>query len=107
MILEVDLPLFPDAFYSYPVSLERVSYIIKYRYITRMERWVFDIYTRDNLPVILSQVMVYDYPITLDYNLPLNGLFRLIPLPDIDYENVKKYPRDIFKYFRFSYFYEA
>lgn len=105
MMLEVNLPLFPDAFYSYPVALEGVSYEIKIRYITRMQRWVFDLFTRDNEPVILGQVMVPSYPIAIDYALPFTGTFVLDPLPEVDKEKVEKFPRDIFKYYKFSYFY--
>lgn len=101
----VNLPLYPEAYYSYAIALEGVSYTIEYRYITRMEKWVFDLYTRDREPVILSQVIVPDYPITFDYILPMSGFFWLRALPDVDQEKAKQYPREIYKYYRFDYFF--
>lgn len=101
----VELPLYQDAFYSYSVSLERVSYTIKFRYITRMQKWVFDLYTRDNLPVLLGQVIVPEHPIALDYVTPLSGYFWLAPLPDVDPHKAEQYPRDIAKYYNFLYIY--
>lgn len=102
----VNLPLYSDPFYSYSIALERVSYTVKIRYITRMEKWVLDLYTRDNAPVILGQVLVPNYPITFDYVLPLSGFFWLAPLPDVDPEKAHLYPRDLHKYYRLDYFYD-
>lgn len=101
----VNLPLYSDAFYSYAVSIERVSYFIKFRYNTRTKKWYFDLFTRDNQPVLVGQAIVPEYPITFDYVNPYSGFFWLEPLPDVDPEKSKAYPRDIHKYYSFSYYY--
>lgn len=102
----VNLPLYSAAFYSYSISLERVSYTIKFRYITRTQRWVFDLYTRDKQPVLLGQAIIPNYPISLDYVTPLSGFFWLTPLPDVDPYKAEQYPRDLDKYYSFDYVYE-
>tara|TARA_R110000744_G_C19371770_1_gene563166 strand:+ start:36674 stop:37000 length:327 start_codon:yes stop_codon:yes gene_type:complete len=103
----ISLPLYSDYFYSYNVSLEGVSYNIKFKYNTRSQQWSFDLYSRDNTPVILGIVLVPNYPIMFDYEIDnLTGYFWLTEIPSISDNKIEQYPEALNKYYRLYYTYE-
>jgi len=99
----VNVPLYPDAYYSYAISLERVSYVIKIKYVERTQSWYMDLLTRDNIPVFMGIKLVPNYPITFDYVSPLSGFFWLSPKPDVDPEKATLYPEDLHTYYDLLY----
>lgn len=99
----VNVPLYPDPYYSYAISLERVSYTIRFKYVERTKSWYMDLFTRDNEPVLLGIKLVPDYPIAFDYVTPLSGFFWLSPKPDVDERRIAQYPEQLHKYYDFFY----
>lgn len=104
--MAVNLPLHDEAHYSYNASLEDTSYKVEMNYNTRTESWAYDLYTRDNQPVLLGQSIVPNYPIASDYDIPLSGDFWLKPLPEVAPSKAAQYPRNLNKYYSFAYEYD-
>lgn len=102
----VQVPLHPDAYYSYAISLEGVSYTVRFKYVTRTLSWYMDLFTRDNEPVLVGIKLVPDHPLTFDYVNPYSGMFRLFPKTEVDDRKIAQYPEQIHKYYDFYYFYE-
>lgn len=106
-LTSVLLPLFSDTLYSYKVALEGTSYNLKFRYNERMKLWLMDIYTEDNIAVLLGVTLVPNYPIALEYTLEdLSGGFWLEAVADTNTEQYKTYPEDLAKYYRLFYIYD-
>lgn len=105
---QVDLPLYDDADYTYSVSLQSQSYIVRIYYVERCKLWYLSLFEEDQTPVFQGLGMVPDYPITLDYlNNNLTGFFRLSPIPA--YKSIDPYllyPDKIAQYYTFSYVYQ-
>lgn len=100
----VVMPLFEDEFYSYSISLENQSYIVKIYYNRREERWYMDIYYPDEVAVVLGVALVQEYPLLVNYNIEgMNGFFWLEENPDIGTNKIDQYPRHLHKYYRFFY----
>lgn len=103
----VNMPLFEDEFYSYSISLENQSYIIKIYYNRRERRWYMDIFYPDEVPLILGMALVPDYPMAMEYPIDnFNGFFWLEENPAIGTNKIDQYPRHLHKYYRFFYIYD-
>lgn len=105
---QVDLPLYDDADYSYSVSLQSQSYVIRVYYVERTQLWYFSVFEENQTPIFQGLALVPEYPITLDYlKSELTGFFRLVPIPA--YKIVDPYllyPDKIAQYYTFSYVYQ-
>ena len=103
----VDLPLFSDDFYDYPISLEGDSYILEFMYNSRMKLYIFNLYSADNTPIILGQALVPSFPLLGDYAIEgLSGYFWMEEKADIVHQPYKEYPDKIDKYYNFYYIYD-
>lgn len=104
----VSLPLFKDAFYTYPITLEGVSYILEFIYNDRMRSYCFSLYDADRNPIILGERLVPSYPMFREYALPnLTGWFWMEEISIIISEPYKQYPEDIDEYYNFYYVWSA
>jgi hypothetical protein len=101
----VYIPLFPDPNYEMIVSLERTAYKIRAYYNERMQAWIMDLRYVDNTPLVLGQRIVPNYPLMLDYDLPLTGYFWLEAIGDNINETVSN-PFELNQYYRLYYIYE-
>lgn len=102
----VDIPLSADPFYELTISLEGNSYILEFVYNERAKLYFLNLYDSDRQPIVLSQAMIPEYPILLDYNLPnLSGSFWLLKKATLISEPYKDYPDSINQYYDFVYIY--
>lgn len=104
-IVYVKLPLYRDADYEYTVSLERVSYKLRFYYNERMEQWIADLRYANNDPIVLGEAVSPEYPLFVDYRLELTGFFWLEPIGKSKNETISN-PLEIDKYYNLFYFYE-
>lgn len=103
----VKIPLFEDSFYSYSIALENVTYVLSFKYVERMELWIFDLYDAESNPLVLGMGLVPFYPISLDYVISeLSGYFWLEQIADINTEQYKQYPEELSQYYRMFYIYD-
>ncbi len=98
-----------DTYYSYTGVLNQTAYNFTFRYSTREACWYFDIFTTDNLPVILSTKLVVNYPMLDDFRLDngVTGYFWLAPNLSENVDKIYTDPKLIADYFTLFYFYEV
>lgn len=101
----VPIPLFPDADYNYFISLERISYKLRFYYNERMKQWIMDVRYANGDPVILGEAVVEQYPIFLDYATDFTGFFWLESIGKDQNETISN-PFHLSKYYQLFYFYE-
>lgn len=105
-LINTELPLYSDSYYSYAVPLEGNSYIIELIYNERSQLYFMNLLTADSLPIFEGVAFVPTYPIALDYALfPLTGWFWLEPKETIISEPYKAFPDSIDQYYNFYYSY--
>jgi hypothetical protein len=103
----VDLPLFPDYFYSYSVNLQDDSYNIEICYNEYAKTWYMSIYTEDQELVVAGIALLPSFPLTQDYVIPgLSGFFWLYPIPSITTEKYKEEPEHLDQYYMLRYCYD-
>lgn len=103
----IDLPLFPDSYYTYTVALQGTSYTLVFTYNERCALYFVDLLTSDNVPIVVGEALVPNYPIFKDYAIfPLTGFFWLEEKATIISEPYKIYPDSIDQYYNFYYIYE-
>lgn len=100
------LPLYPDPDYNYFVSLERVSYKLRFYYNERMQQWIMSMYYSDGTPIVLGEAVVDQYPIFLDYAIEPSGYFWLEPIGK-DQNHTIAHPYEIHQYYNLYYRYTA
>lgn len=104
----VSLPLFPDAYYTYGIALQGVSYILEFTYNERAQLYFLSLYDADNNPIVLGEALVPNYPLFKDYALfPMTGFFWMEEKADIISEPYKVYPDSLDQYYNFWYNYES
>lgn len=102
----VTLPLFEDAFYTYPISLEGNSYILQFTFNERVQMYFFDLFTSDNVPIVLGEALVPNYPMFKDYALnDLSGFFWLEQKSELNVEPYKEFPDKLNEFYSFFYIY--
>ena len=99
------LPLYESADYFYNVSLENVSYRLRFYYSERIKQWIFDIRFADKTPVVLGEALVPLHPIGLDYITEFTGFFWLEPIGELKNETISN-PYELSKYYRLFYFWD-
>lgn len=105
-VSSVSLPLYSDYYYSYVVNLEGNSYTLDFKYNDRGSKWFLSLLDSDGNPIVQGVALVPNYPITEDYVIPnLSGFFWLSPIPTVNTEKPKEFPRDIAQYYVFEYVY--
>jgi hypothetical protein len=103
----IRLPLFEDAFYSYSVALEDISYVVNIRYNERSEQWIMDLLSADSSPIATGVGIVPLYPIMLDYAITgMTGFFWLEPIAEMNNEQYKQFPEKLNQYYRMFYLYD-
>ena len=104
----VTMPLFGDPFYTYTISLQGESYIFEFLYNERAKLYFISLYNADNVPIILGEALVPNYPIFEDYaTFPLTGFLWMEEKADIISEPYKAYPEAIDQYYNLFYLYET
>lgn len=104
----VSLPLYPDSFYNYSVTLEGNSYIPEFTYSERMGLYTFSLYDAERNPLITGEALVPSYPMFREYALPdLSGWFWMEEISTIISEPYKTYPDKIDQYYLFYYVWET
>lgn len=97
-----------DPYYTYTDTLEQTAFNFTFRFSLRERCWYMDIYTVDNIPVILATKLVPQYPILQDFRLPeISGYFWLYPTVNINLHKIETDPEYIADYFTLLYFYET
>lgn len=96
------IPLYQTPDYRYYVSLEKVSYQIRFYYNERAERWIVDLSYSSGEPIVLGAALVSQYPMFYDYDLDMNGFFWLEPIGKSKNETISN-PYEIDKYYRLYY----
>ena len=104
-VMFVTLPLHSDEDYQYTIALEKVAYNIRLYYNFRMEQWVMDLRYANNEPLVLGVAIVPNYPMLVDYILPLSGMFWLEPIGKKQNETITN-PFELNKYYNFFYIYD-
>lgn len=105
-LINIQLSLYPDAYYSYAVSLQGNSYIVEFVYNERSSLYFMNLLTADSDPIFEGVAAVPTYPIALDYALfPLTGWFWLEPKELNLSEPYKVYPDSLDQYYNFYYSY--
>lgn len=103
----VHMPLFENELYSYSISLQGQSYIVKIAFNRRQKVWHMDLFTPDEDPVVRGVALVPEYPLTQEYpDLGLSGYFFIEEKPDIVTDKMKQYPELLSKYYRMFYIYK-
>lgn len=103
----VSLPLFPDPFYEYSISLQGVSLIFRFTYSDRSEAYFIDLLDQDNNPIVMGERLVPGYPLFKDYALfPLTGWIWMEEIAEIISEPYKVYPDKIDEYYLMWYVYD-
>lgn len=105
-MMHLELPLYREPDYFYTVSLERVSYQLRFYYNERMEQWMMDLRYANGDPIVLGEALVAKYPLFGDYLTELTGIFWLEPRGKFQNETISN-PYEIDKYFQLFYFYEG
>lgn len=100
-----ELTLYPDPFYSYATVLEGVSYNLEFKYNTRIDRWVINLYDSDFNPLVLGKKLLPSIPILFRYVKELTGYFLLVPIgEEQNFTNLKG--REVWKYYKLVYVWE-
>lgn len=104
----IKLPLYSDADYNYAVNLQGTSYIVDFKYNSRMGLYIISLYTADNIPIFEGEALVPSYPIGLDYALnTLTGFFWMEEKANIISEPYKTFPENIDEYYSLYYLYST
>ena len=105
-LINTQLSLYSDPYYSYAVSLQGNSYIIEFIYNERCSLYFINLLTADSVPILEGMAAVPTYPIALDYAIsPLTGWFWLEPKEITLSEPYKTYPDSLDQYYNFYYSY--
>lgn len=105
-LVNINLPLYSDPYYSYAVSLQGTSYIVELIYNERCSLYFMNLLTADSVPILEGVGVVPSYPVALDYALfPLTGWFWLEPKEILLSEPYKAYPDKLDQYYNFYYSY--
>jgi hypothetical protein len=95
MATPFNIPLRKYPRYRQEVTLDDTQYIIDISWNARGEFWFFDLYDRDQKPLLKGVKMVFGYDMLNQYNkstLPSGSLVLLDPSGSFnrpDYENIK------------------
>lgn len=102
----VNLPLYPDYYYSYVIALEGNSYTLDFKYNEWGKKWYFSLFDQDSNPVVQSVALVPEYPILSTFITPnLTGIFWLSPIPSVNTEKYVEFPANLDQYYTFEYIY--
>lgn len=105
-LINTELPLYPDPYYTYAVSLQGNSYNLEFIYNERCALYFMNLLTADGVPLLEGVACVPTYPIARDYALfPLTGWFWFEAKELILSEPYKAYPDSIDQYYNFYYSY--
>lgn len=102
----VVLPLYPDYFYEYSISLQEDNdvYVIEIQYNDYSKKWYMSLYTEDRMLLVAGLPLLPKYPIAVDYIIPnLTGFFWLYPIPSITSEKYQEDPEALSQYYKFEY----
>lgn len=107
-LMYVNMPLFPDAFYTYSMAFEGNSYNLEFIYNERSKLYFINLYDADNNPIVVGEALVPGYPIFLDYALfPLTGYLFMEENASILAEPYKTFPDSIDQYYSLFYIYSV
>ena len=102
------VPLDSLPYYSFTMSLNKVTYNFTMRYSTRESCWYMDIKTNDNVPIALSTKLVPNYPLLSGLSLgSLGGYFYLFATIESNLPKFELDPFNISQYFQLFYVYET
>lgn len=102
----VNLPLYQEPDYQYTISLERVSYKVRFYFVERVEKWAIDLRYANNDPIILGAFLAPEYPLFFDYHIEgMSGSFWLEPIGKDKNETIIN-PYELNEYYRLFYIYE-
>lgn len=106
-VVSVALPLYDDPSYSYSVALEGNSYFLKFEYNERAALYFLSLSDADNNLVVGGVALVPNYPILLDYALPLlSGFIWMEEIPQILTQPYKEFPDKLSQYYTLCYSYD-
>lgn len=103
----VEVPLYPDTFYTYSMSLEGTTYVLEFLYVEKLGLYLMSIFTSNREPLVRGVGVVPEYPIMGQYSVPgLSGFFLLINKAEEENEPYKRYPDKISEYYDMVYVYD-
>ncbi len=106
-LLAINLPLSDDPSYSYSVAFEGNSYNLKFEYNERAKLYFLSLSDADDNLIVGGEALVPNYPILLDYALPLlSGFIWMEEISDIIFEPYKQFPDKLSQYYTLSYSYD-
>lgn len=106
-MVAVVLPLFDDPSYSYNVALEGNSYNLKFEYNERAQLYFLSLSDADEDLIVGGEALVPNYPILLDYAIPLlSGFIWMEEISDIIFQPYKQFPDKLSQYYTLSYSYD-
>lgn len=104
----VEMPLFTEEKYRYGISLEGVSWQFTFYWNGRAGQWHMDIRSEDQIPLVLGQPLVAQYPMMVDYNLEesgLTGYFLLMPVNSAIVDQISESSSVVPEFFKLYYVY--
>lgn len=106
-MVAVSLPLFDDPSYSYNVALEGNSYNLKFEYSERAQLYFLSLSDADDNLIVGGEALVPNYPVLLDYALPLlSGFIWMEEISDIVFQPYKQFPDKLSQYYTLTYSYD-
>jgi hypothetical protein len=106
-MVAVVLPLSDDPSYSYNVALEGNSYNLKFEYNERAQLYFLSLSDADEDLIVGGEALVPNYPILLDYAIPLlSGFIWMEEISDIIFQPYKQFPDKLSQYYTLSYSYD-
>lgn len=103
----INLPLYPDTYYSYSIALEGNSYNLEFYYVERCESYFVSLFDENSNAIVLGERLVPNYPIFRDYALiNLSGWIWMEEIAKIISEPYKVYPDKIDQYYLMYYIYD-
>ena len=105
-ILETQLPLYSEPYYSYTVNLEDDTFYLEFLYVKRFDDWLITLKAADRTTLVRGERLTPNTPLFNDYQLPgLSGFFWLTPKSGEDPSKFDDRKRRLPEYFNFFYYY--
>ena len=107
MLVYTVMPLYDEPFYSYDISLNKVSYHIKFIFNQQNNLYTLNLYTSDKTPIVEGVSLVPNYPL-LD-NLVhegWTGFLYMATIADKDNEYYVLKPQELSKYYELRFYFD-
>lgn len=106
-LVAVSLPLFDEPIYSYSVAFEGNSYNLRFGYNERASIYFVSLLDVDDNLLVGGIALTPNYPIFIDYALPLlSGFLWMEEISNTVFQPYKQFPDKLSQYYTLSYSYD-